>query len=100
MIGGRPLAALHFALLPSLAPLETGAGPCNSTQPSLAPRRPTSRCRAAAGEVPEKKCMSGWVRVTSRSICSSTSASWGASVWQHARSDCGCAVGAREGGRR
>lgn len=35
----------------------------------------TSLCRHAARSSPLKKCMSGWVRITSRSICSRSSES-------------------------
>lgn len=44
-------------------------------KPSTPPQHTTSLCSTAAGSAPLKKCMSGCVRMTSRSICSRTSAS-------------------------
>jgi hypothetical protein len=55
-----------------MVPTHPLAHPCCSHAPLL-----TLRCSAAAGVLLPKKCMSGWVRTTSRSICSRTSWSWG-----------------------
>lgn len=66
------------------AAIATAAVPVTCTRSCVSAHRFISRrCCSASSESPEKKCMSGCVRITSRSICSMISLSCTANSTAH-----------------